>query len=39
MGATSILTEGATWAPLGEMPVIEAADQRFGLDIISALSP
>lgn len=30
---------GTTWAPKGETPIVEANGQRFGLNIISAVSP
>jgi transposase len=38
-GVRSDFHAGTTWAPKGETPIIEANGQRFGLNIISAVSP
>ncbi|MCX6720125.1 MAG: IS630 family transposase [Candidatus Staskawiczbacteria bacterium] len=38
-GVRSDFHAGTTWAPKGETPVVESNGQRFGLNIISAVSP
>lgn len=30
---------GTTWVPKGQTPVVEATGQRFGLNLLSAVSP
>lgn len=38
-GIRSDFHAGTTWAPKGETPIVESNGQRFGLNIISAVSP
>jgi transposase len=38
-GIRSDFHAGTTWAPRGETPVVPATGQRFGLNLISAISP
>jgi len=38
-GLRSDYHAGTTWAPVGETPVLEATGRRFGLNLISAISP
>jgi transposase len=38
-GVRSDFHAGTTWAPKGETPIVESNGQRFGLNIISAVSP
>ncbi len=38
-GVRSDYHAGTTWAPKGETPTVESNGQRFGLNIISAVSP
>jgi len=38
-GVRSDFHAGTTWAPKGETPVVPATGQRFGLNLISAISP
>jgi transposase len=38
-GIRSDFHAGTTWAPRGETPVVPATGQRFGLNLVSAISP
>lgn len=38
-GVRSDFHSGTTWAPKGETPIVAATGQRFGMNIISAISP
>lgn len=38
-GVRSDYHSGTTWAPKGETPVIQSTGQRFGLNLVSAISP
>jgi len=38
-GVRSDFHAGTTWAPKGQTPVVEATGQRYGLNMISAISP
>jgi transposase len=38
-GVRSDFHAGTTWAPKGETPVVPATGQRFGMNLISAISP
>ena len=38
-GVRSDFHAGTTWAPKGQTPVVPATGQRFGLNLISAISP
>ena len=38
-GVRSDFHSGTTWAPKGQTPIIEATGQRYGMNIISAISP
>jgi|SRR3990172_4010780 len=38
-GVRSDFHAGTTWAPRGETPVVPATGQRFGLNLVSAVSP
>jgi len=38
-GIRSDFHAGTTWAPKGQTPVVEATGQRFGMNLISAVSP
>jgi len=38
-GVRSDFHAGTTWAPRGETPVVPATGQRFGLNLVSAISP
>jgi len=38
-GIRSDFHAGTTWAPRGQTPVVEATGERFGLNLISAISP
>jgi hypothetical protein len=38
-GIRSDYDTGTTWAPAGQMPVVTATDQRFSLNMLSAVSP
>jgi len=38
-GVRSDFHAGTTWAPVGRTPIVPATGQRFGLNLISAISP
>ncbi len=38
-GVRSDFHSGTTWAPKGKTPIVEATGQRYGMNIISAISP
>lgn len=38
-GIRSDFHAGTTWAPKGQTPVVEATGQRFGMNLVSAVSP
>jgi transposase len=38
-GVRSDFHAGTTWAPKGKTPIVEATGQRYGMNIISAISP
>jgi transposase len=38
-GVRSDFHSGTTWAPKGQTPIVEATGQRYGMNIISAISP
>lgn len=38
-GIRSDFHAGTTWAPKGQTPVVEATGQRFGMSLVSAVSP
>lgn len=38
-GVRSDFHAGTTWAPKGETPIVPATGQRFGLNMVSAISP
>lgn len=38
-GVRSDFHSGTTWAPKGQTPVVEATGQRYGMNLISAISP
>lgn len=38
-GVRSDFHSGTTWAPKGEIPIVAATGHRFGMNIISAISP
>lgn len=38
-GMRSDYYTGTTWVPKGQTPVVEATGQRFGLNLLSAVSP
>lgn len=38
-GVRSDFHSGTTWAPKGKTPIVEATGQRYGVNIISAISP
>jgi len=38
-GVRSDFHAGTTWAPKGETPIVPATGQRFGMNLISAISP
>ncbi len=38
-GVRSDFHSGTTWAPKGQTPIVEATGQRYGMNIVSAISP
>lgn len=38
-GVRSDFHSGRTWAPKGQTPIVEATGQRYGMNIVSAISP